>query len=197
MPAASTRPNTSGCSVSSLAMTSSFTQSVPNTSRAICAVVTASLTVRQPAVLGSTRTPSDRDELQEALARAPARLLAAQRDGDELRARGLDRTREHVRRGILRGAEQQPRGELHAVERERALGLGRWFDRVHARISSLAAVARRDDLDPVAGLAAASRPAPLRHEIAVARRRNARARIARARRAARPASRRASPAARR
>ena len=39
-------------------MTSSFTQSVANTSRAMCAVVTASLTVRQPAVLGSTRTPS-------------------------------------------------------------------------------------------------------------------------------------------
>ena len=41
-------------------MTSSLIHGVPNTSRAMCAVVTASLTVWQPAVLGSTRTPSSR-----------------------------------------------------------------------------------------------------------------------------------------
>ena len=41
-------------------MTSSFTHGVANTSRAMCAVVTASFTVWQPAVLGSTRTSSPR-----------------------------------------------------------------------------------------------------------------------------------------
>ncbi len=60
MRAASVRPNTSGCSVSSSPITSSFTHGVANTSRAMCAVVTASLTEWQPAVLGSTRTPSSR-----------------------------------------------------------------------------------------------------------------------------------------
>jgi len=42
MRAASTRPKTSGCSVSSSPITSSLIQLVPNTSRAMCAVVTAS-----------------------------------------------------------------------------------------------------------------------------------------------------------
>ena len=45
--------------MSSLPITSSLIQSVPNSSRAICAVVIASRGVRQPAVLGITRTPSD------------------------------------------------------------------------------------------------------------------------------------------
>ena len=44
--------------MSSSPITSSLTQGVPNTSRPISAVVTASFTVRQPAVLGSTRRPS-------------------------------------------------------------------------------------------------------------------------------------------
>ena len=41
-------------------MTSSLTHGVSKTSRAICAVVTASLTVKHPAVFGSTLTPSSR-----------------------------------------------------------------------------------------------------------------------------------------
>ena len=57
MRAASTSSNTSGWSVSWLPITSSLIQGVPNTSRAIWAVVTASCALWQPAVLGSTRTP--------------------------------------------------------------------------------------------------------------------------------------------
>src|ERR1700733_7702400 len=64
--AASVSPKTSGCSVSSSPITSSLIQVVPNTSRAICAVVSASLTLWQPAVLGSTRTPSSRTSDQNA-----------------------------------------------------------------------------------------------------------------------------------
>ena len=60
MRAASTRPNTSGCSVSWLPITSSLIQLVPKTSRAIFAVVTASLTEWQPAVLGKMLVPSER-----------------------------------------------------------------------------------------------------------------------------------------
>ena len=58
--AASVSPNTSGCSVSSSPITSSLSQLVANTSRAMCAVVTASFTEWQPAVFGSTRTGSPR-----------------------------------------------------------------------------------------------------------------------------------------
>ena len=53
--AASTSPNTSGASRSSSPITSSLIQLVENNSRAICAVATASFTVRQPAVFGRTR----------------------------------------------------------------------------------------------------------------------------------------------
>src|SRR5260370_16773619 len=60
MEAASTRPTTSGCSVSLSAITSSLIQEVPNNSRASFAVVTASRTLRQPAVFGSTVTSSSR-----------------------------------------------------------------------------------------------------------------------------------------
>jgi len=52
--------NISACKLSSSPMTSSLTQEVSKTSRAICAVVTASLTLRHPAVLGRTRTPRSR-----------------------------------------------------------------------------------------------------------------------------------------
>ena len=57
-------------------MTSSLIQFVPKTSRAMWAVVTASLTVWQPAVLGRTRQPSSRISDQKAW---PARALAASR----------------------------------------------------------------------------------------------------------------------
>ena len=66
MPAASTSPTTSGCSVSLSAITSSLIQGVPNNSRASFAVVTASRTLRQPAVFGSTVTPSSRISDQNA-----------------------------------------------------------------------------------------------------------------------------------
>ena len=66
MRAASTSPNTSGCNVSSSPMTSSLIHLVPNTSRAIWAVVTASLTEWHPAVLGSTCTPKSRIIAQNA-----------------------------------------------------------------------------------------------------------------------------------
>ena len=59
MRAASTRPNTSGCRVSASPITSSLIHGVSNSSRAMWAVVTASFTEWQPAVLGSTRRPSD------------------------------------------------------------------------------------------------------------------------------------------
>ena len=60
-------------------MTSTFTQSVANTSRAICAVVTASFTVRQPAVLGRKRTPSERTRSRK---RSPERPRACSRRSD-------------------------------------------------------------------------------------------------------------------
>ena len=60
MAAASTRPTTSGCSVSSSAITSSLIHEVLNSSRASFAVVTASRTLLQPAVFGSTVTSSSR-----------------------------------------------------------------------------------------------------------------------------------------
>src|SRR3954451_12728254 len=65
MRAASTKPITSGASVSSSLITSSLTHGVSKTSRAISAVVTASLTVWQPAVFGSTRTPRSRMRCQK------------------------------------------------------------------------------------------------------------------------------------
>ena len=60
-------------------MTSSLIQVVSNSSRAMCAVVTASLTEWQPAVLGSTRTPSSRTSDQKAW---PARSLPVSRRSD-------------------------------------------------------------------------------------------------------------------
>ena len=83
----------------------------------MCAVVTASLTLWQPAVLGSTRTPSARMIDQKLCPRALAARLAAQRHRDHLGARRLDRIGQHLGRGIARRAEQQPRGQLDAVER--------------------------------------------------------------------------------
>src|SRR6185437_956801 len=56
---------TSGCSVSLSAITSSLIQLVANNSRASLAVVTASRTVRQPAVFGSTVTLSSRISFQK------------------------------------------------------------------------------------------------------------------------------------
>ena len=79
MHAASTRPKTSGCSVSSSPITSSLIQDVSKISRAMCAVVTASFTLRQPAVLGSTRTPSAFTSDQKL---SPARLPPASRRSD-------------------------------------------------------------------------------------------------------------------
>ena len=65
MRAASTSPKTSGCRVSASPITSSLIQVVSNSSRAMWAVVTASFTEWQPAVLGSTRTPSARTSDQK------------------------------------------------------------------------------------------------------------------------------------
>ena len=79
MSAASTRPTTSGCSVSLSAITSSLIQGVPNSSRASLAVVTASRTLRQPAVFGSTVTPSSRISDQNA---SPVLPPAASRRSD-------------------------------------------------------------------------------------------------------------------
>ena len=79
MRAASTSPNTSGWSVSSSPITSSLIQSVSNTSRAISAVVTASRTLWQPAVLGSTRTSSERMSSQKPW---PARAAPDSRRSD-------------------------------------------------------------------------------------------------------------------
>src|SRR4029079_12896409 len=56
------------------------------------------------------------DELPEALAGAGVAALAPQRDGDDLRARGLDSALENGRRWIARRAQQQARGKLYAVE---------------------------------------------------------------------------------
>ena len=79
MAAASTRPTTSGCSVSLSAITSSLIQLVPNNSRASFAVVTASRTLRQPAVFGSTVTSSSRISDQNA---SPVLPPAASRRSD-------------------------------------------------------------------------------------------------------------------
>ena len=56
------------------------------------------------------------DQLHEALAGLAAGLLAAQRDGDDVGAGGGDGAGQHVGGGILRGAEQEARSQLHAVE---------------------------------------------------------------------------------
>src|SRR3954452_6697063 len=56
--AASSSSVGSGSSVRSSPITSSFTQSVSNASRASCAVVTASRAVKQPAVFGSSAQPA-------------------------------------------------------------------------------------------------------------------------------------------
>src|SRR3712207_4034673 len=56
--AASSSAGASGSSVRSSPITSRFTQSVSNASRASLAVSTASRAVKQPAVLGSRRTPA-------------------------------------------------------------------------------------------------------------------------------------------
>src|SRR5699024_313516 len=58
--AASTSSIASGSSVRSSAITSSLTQLVPSASRASRAVLTASVALRHPAVLGSARIPSSR-----------------------------------------------------------------------------------------------------------------------------------------
>ena len=55
--AASTVPQGSGCKVCSSPTTSSLIHAVPYSSRAMWARVMASRAVRQPAVLGSRRTP--------------------------------------------------------------------------------------------------------------------------------------------
>ena len=68
-------------------MTSSLIQVVSNSSRAMCAVVTASFTVWQPAVLGSTRTPSDRMSDQKLW---PARSLPLSRRSDTVTTSASD-----------------------------------------------------------------------------------------------------------
>ena len=109
MRAASVRPNTSGCSVSSSADHLQFDPRVANTSRAMWAVVTASFTEWHPAVLGSTCTPRSRIRAQNPWpARSPLDL-APQRDGDDFRARRAHRLGQHRRGGIARAAEEQPR----------------------------------------------------------------------------------------
>ena len=118
MEAASTRPNSSGCSVSSLAITSSLIHAVPNNSRAISAVATASLAVWQPAVLGSTRTPSCSINSQKPWPARARADFAAERNGDDLGGRRLDGVLERRGRGILRRSEQQARGEALSVDVE-------------------------------------------------------------------------------
>ena len=116
MRAASVSPKTSGCSVSSSPITSSLIQAVPNTSRAMCAVVTASFTEWQPAVLGSTRTPSSRISDQKP---CPARSPPDSRRSDTVTTsapRGAHRRAQHRRRGIARRAQQQARAQRGAIE---------------------------------------------------------------------------------
>ena len=60
------------------------------------------------------------DEVEEALAAvAGSRHLAAQRDRDDGRTRGCHGLAHDLRRGIARGADQQARRHLHAIEAER------------------------------------------------------------------------------
>ncbi len=105
--AASTRPNTSGCSVSASPITSSLIQGVSKISRAICAVVTASLTLWQPAVFGSTRTPISRISRQKSCPSLQPRRLAPERHGDDLRPARAHRLGKDRGRGILRRAEHE------------------------------------------------------------------------------------------
>ena len=97
-------------------MTSSLIRGVPNSSRASFAVVTASRTLRQPAVFGSTVTSEFADQRPELIAGLAAGGLAAHRDGDDLRARCADRLLHDGGRGIKRRADQQARGEVLVVE---------------------------------------------------------------------------------
>ena len=73
--AASTSPNRSGCSVSSLAITSSLTQVVPNSSRAIWAVAIASLARTAAGSVGQHAAAELLDQRPEALAGARARRI--------------------------------------------------------------------------------------------------------------------------
>ena len=78
------------------------------------------------------------DQLEEALARSGPGALAAYGDGHDRGARGLDGARHHLRRGIAGRADEQPRGDLGAVKRERLAAAG--FNRVHGPIPSIAAL---------------------------------------------------------
>jgi hypothetical protein len=68
-------------------MTSSLTQSVANSSRAMRAVVTASLAVRQPAVLGMTRAPRPWTSAKK---RSPARPRADSRRSETVTTAARD-----------------------------------------------------------------------------------------------------------
>jgi hypothetical protein len=73
----------------------------------------------------------------------------------------------HLRRGILRGAEQQARRNLDAIERERLAGGLNGFDRVHGRSFVSAALPRRYDFDAVVGRELGGGTRMPRHELAV------------------------------
>src|ERR1700724_3815182 len=116
MPAASTSPTTSGCSVSLSAITSSLIQEVANSSRASFAVVTASRTLRHPAVLGSTVTSSSRISDQNA---SPVLPPAASRRSDTVTISAPEARippRLIAGGGEGRAADQQAGGEGFAVE---------------------------------------------------------------------------------
>ena len=103
-------------------MTSSLIQLVSKTSRAICAVVTASFT---RAAAGGVRQHANAklaDQRPEFFAGAAAAAFAPQRDGDDFRTRRLYRLGENRGRGILRGADDQARGEGDAVKVQRVGG---------------------------------------------------------------------------
>src|SRR5579872_5419881 len=153
MRAASTRPNTSGCSVSASPITSSLIQFVAKISRAICAVVTASFTEWQPAVLGRTRTPSSRISVQKSW---PSRRRADSRRNETVTISALD----------ARTASARMAGDGYCAVPSRRRD---WISSSYNRMAS-APLPRRDDLDPVAlgelDLFALAR----RHEMAVQRR---------------------------
>ncbi len=106
-------------------MTSSLIQSVSNSSRAICAVVTASLAVRHPAVLGSRRTSRARRRSRKRSPVRPRACSRAERNRDDAcagRANGLGHD---LRRWIKRRANEQARCHRLAVEDE-GLGFRLW-----------------------------------------------------------------------
>ena len=110
MRAASSVAAESGNKVRSSPITSSFTRPCPNSSRPSRAVVTASSTVLQPAVFGSTVMPA-REVAEHVLALRLREVHAPQRD------------RDHLGAARLRGLELERRSEaylpLPTIRRER------------------------------------------------------------------------------